>query len=120
MPPFLSDEHAQPYEDAADRKERAHPRTVGRELQAMAKHSWEDAKRRTLEKRALVLLEQVSKPGTHHLDRTCFETLVSWLFWDQDKERRKVERSGRLDLKTSLVLRLLPGGYGAGTKREAA
>lgn len=121
MPPFLTDEHVAGYEDSADRRGRRQPVTLERELQAVGRHSWEDAKRRSLEKKALPLLEQVSKAGTHHLDRACFTALADWLFWDQAGARRKAERTGRLELGTSLVLRLLPGGYGAGTgKTEAA
>jgi hypothetical protein len=104
---FLSDESVQAHEDPADR---CHPEamTVQYERQEMTRHSWEDCRRRTIEKSAFKIIEQVSKPGTHHLDAASFKMLADFLWMDEPGKLRKALKSGRVDLKSSLVLRLLP------------
>jgi hypothetical protein len=116
MPPFLSDEPVQAYEDAADRRERREPRTVERELQVAAKHSWEDARRRTIEKHGLAILERVNFPGVQRLDKDDFGKLCSFVYWEQERERKHALRVGKIDLGRTVVLR----SEGGEPKTEAA
>lgn len=106
MPPFLTDEHIERWEDPADRKPRPKERSVAYEHQVMGRHSWEDSKRRTLEKHALAILERINAPGVQRVERDEFTKLCDFVFWERDRDRRRAMREGKIDLGRTVVLRL--------------
>jgi hypothetical protein len=101
--PWLTDEAVQSFEDPADRGAPSIGLDVARRIQA--RQSWEDAKRRKLERDGFAVLKSVTIGGLRELGSEAFAALVKVICYEQPKAAKASLRTGRLDLGDYVVSR---------------